>query len=398
MSPRRRNNVPDPEAQRELDAVDAVLGGQPVAPELTELEDLVRAVRAQRPTPRAEFNAGLDRRLAAGFGAPARRQAGDRRRRVGLGRLGGRLRSGRRGWMPALAGAASVLLALVVAVSALRGPQATGVGGSAVAPSSEVRQAPSTGAAGEGEAAAPSAVAPPSPPGQLPGRRDRRVERQAALILSADPERIDEVADGVIRVVDRHQGIVANSTVQSADDGRGGASFDLRIPVTRLGPALAELSQLAHVRSRTQSSQDVTGAHASAGERLRESSAERSSLLRQLARADTTNEAESIRARLRIVNGQIARTRTELARLGERTSYASVTLAIQPEGADQGTGGYGWTPRDALNDAVRILQFVASVLVVALALVLPLAVIGLTAAYGARVMRRRRREQALDPR
>jgi hypothetical protein len=294
--------------------------------------------------------------------------------------------------LPAMGAAGSLLLAVVVAGSLLRDGGPTGLS-SKPAPRQAAPEV-ATPSRGPGDAAEP-AIAPVPPDGTMPGRRERRVERQAAVTLSAPADRISEVGDDVIRVTDRVGGVVVSSTVRSGDDGQAGASFDLRIPAARLDNALAELSKLAHVRSRTQSSQDITGAYVSAQERLRESRAEREALLRQLARADTEAEIESVRARLRIVNGEIAARRTEAARVSERTSFATVLVSIE---AGEGSGGAGdtWTPGDALRDAARVLEVIAAVLVVVLAIAGPLALVGGGAAYAARSLRRRRREQALE--
>jgi hypothetical protein len=387
---RRSPETLDPAAQRELAAIDATLAGRPVELELGDLERLVHEVRAERPRPADVFARELDRRAAAGFA----RADGRRRTLVPAGARAALRRLGRRGrLLPAMGAAASLLLALVVAGSLLRaGEVPTGLSSKPTP-----RQATPEVAAparGTGDAAEP-AIAPVPPDGTLPGRRERRVERQAAITLSGPADRIAEVGDDVIRVTDRLGGVVVSSTVRSGEDGQAGASFDLRIPVARLDNALAELSKLAHVRQRTQSSQDITGAYVSAQERLRESRAEREALLRQLARADTEAAIESVRARLRIVNGEIAARRTEVARLSERTSFATVVVSIEP-GKGGGAAGDPWTPRDALRDAARVLEVIAAILVIVLAIAGPLALLGGGAAYVARALRRRRREQALE--
>jgi Domain of unknown function (DUF4349) len=187
---------------------------------------------------------------------------------------------------------------------------------------------------------------------------------------------------------------VVTSTVRSADDGQAGASSDLRVPSTRLDSALAELSKLAHVPSRTRARRTSPRATCRSQERLRESRAEREALLRQLARADSEAEAESVRARLRIVNGELAARRAEVSRLNERASFATVLVT---ETGESGSGtGNTWTPRDALRDAARVLEWFAAVLVVVLAIGGPVLLVVGGAAYVASALRRRRREQVLD--
>ena len=75
-------------------------------------------------------------------------------------------------------------------------------------------------------------------------------------------------------------------------------------------------------------------------------------------------------------------------------------VTIEPGGASGGVGGGGndgaWTPGDALNDAVRVLEVFAGVAVVGVAVLAPFALLGLRAGFAARGARRRRREQALE--
>jgi hypothetical protein len=46
-----------------------------------------------------------------------------------------------------------------------------------------------------------------------PGRRERRLERTGSLTLAAPDERLEQVADAIVRIVDRHRGIVLSSSV-----------------------------------------------------------------------------------------------------------------------------------------------------------------------------------------
>jgi hypothetical protein len=55
-----------------------------------------------------------------------------------------------------------------------------------------------------------------------------------------------------------------------------------------------------------------------------------------------------------------------------------------------------WAPRDALGDALRVLEVAAGVALVTLAVLLPLALLALIAWPLGRAITRRRREAALD--
>jgi hypothetical protein len=150
------------------------------------------------------------------------------------------------------------------------------------------------------------------------------------------------------------------------------------------------------VRSQTQSGRDVTREHATAKDRLQSARAERRSLLRRLEQADTDEEAEAIRRRLDLVAGEINGLRAQLRDLRLRTDYAVVTVALlASENGSSDERGAGGTFDDALGDAGDLLLGTAGILIRILALLLPLALIGLLLWLAAGPFRRRRRESAL---
>ena len=366
-------------------------------PELAELGELLRE---EPPRPDPAWARRLDSRAAAGFPRPPRRSPW------------AILKAHRRALIPAVSFACVALL--VVGLSPVNlgtdesgggGSGSSGGGGESASSGADRESAPTPGRAsgddssssGLSQAPRPK-MAPPSAGGSPPsdGRRTRAQERSAALTLAARPRRIEEVAAGILRVTDAAGGFVASSSV-SGGSGSGG-TFELRIPVARLDKAVADLSRLAKVRERTQSSRDITAETVSARERLREARREREGLLRALANATTLNETEAVKARLRDVNRQIATARSSLRRVVNRATYANVSVQLVSERAgeipppDDGR----WTPGDALSDAGRVLEVAAGVALIVLALALPLALLAGVAAAGARLAGRRRRERALD--
>jgi hypothetical protein len=383
--------VLDPEVARELDALDAAVAGEAVSPEFEGLASLARAVRAERPAVDDGFAARLDARVASGFASP--RSSRSSRASGWL-----RARGTRRMLLPALGTAASVLVVLVV-VGSLQSED--GGGHRALLPESAqpspVPRTASPPAAGRQARSVVPADMQALTSAPLIAGRARRVEREASLVLTASPDHVPDLADGVVRATDEVGGIVATSSVASGDGSGAGASFQLRIPTRRLDEALAKLSKLGHVRSRTQNSEDVTSVFVSTQERLDAALAERKGLLAQLAQATTTNETESIRARLDIVQSEIAAGRGALARLRVRTVYSAVSVAIEPDRNGGSVGGGGpWTPGDAVRDAVRVLEVIAGGALVGLAVLGPLALLGLLVGVATRTTRRRRREQALS--
>ncbi len=448
----REETALTPEAAAELAALEAALAGAPVAPEHADLADLVLALRDERPRPADDFARTLDERAAASFPrepAASRTRGGvaagvSRWRGVAATRWRGMRAAPARRWLPAAGFAASIAVATTLALSltgsdrdgtagetALIGaaPSATSepgdAGGGTTSPQtgSAAPQAAEDGARLERDSAAKSAppvaqASPGAPSGadsslepEQPSAPalgapvpapvtpstspNRRVERGATLRLATTPQRLDDIASRVVRVTDGVGGFVRSSAVDSRPGLGGGATFELQIPVRRLSTALARLSALASVRSRNESSLDVTEQVEQARDRVVALKAERRSLLRQLERATSLDETTRLRARLRSVEARLDSATSVRAQLRQRTTYSAVLVEVVTEKPRDEAAG-PWTPRDALGDAGRVLEVSAGVALVALAVLLPLALLALIAWPLGRAVQRRRREGALD--
>ena len=378
---RRREPTLDPAVAAELEALEAALAGDPAAE--PELAALVRDVRAEAPAMEQSFRARLDQRVERDF-ARARP-----RRRFALRPL-----------IPAL-GVAGCVLAAIVAIALTSGGGANdsagssvggaGVVGAAPAPSESSDAAKSSGGGSSSSAlAAPPAASPaPAPAGQ------RRVERSTRLELSTTD--VQKATDGVVRATQAAGGFVQSSQVATGD-GRSTASFVLRVPTSRLDDALARLSKLGHVKSLQQSADDITGAYDGAAGRLTEARAERRGLLRALARATTAQQISSLRARVADNRRALQRYQRDFNAIRNRANLASVgvevTSAPRKHAAAPSHGS--WTPGDAAHDALRVLEVSAGVALIALAVLVPLTLLGAAGGFAAVTLRRRRREAALS--
>jgi uncharacterized protein DUF4349 len=364
---RRRETTLDPAVAAELEALEAALAGDPAAE--PELAALVRDVREHAPAMESGFRARLEGRVAEGFVKAPRPQRQRRRRNL----------------VPAL-GVAGCALAAIVAV-ALAG----GGGGSDHASSSA-----GAGAAVESQSdAAKSGSAGSAAPSVASAQRTRRVERTTRLELRTTD--VQGAADGVVRATQASGGFVQSSQVASGD-GNGSATFVLRVPTSRLDDAVARLSKLGHVRSLQQSAQDITGAYDSAAARLAEARAERRALLRALAKASSTEEISSLRARIADNRRDLQRYQAQFNAVRNRANYATVEVDVvgRPHKSQPAPGGGSWTPGDAARDAVRVLEVSAGVALVGLAVLVPLALLGAAGGLAAGAYRRRRREAALQ--
>jgi hypothetical protein len=232
-----------------------------------------------------------------------------------------------------------------------------------------------------------------------PPQNGRKIVQSAALQLAAAPDRVDDVAQEVFNVVGGVGGIVDKSSVTATGGLDGYASFQLRVPSASLGRTMSSLSRLsyAHVVSRTDNSQDVNQAFVTAARQLADAQALRTSLLKQLAKASTTSQIDSLKARIKDVENRIAQIQAHQQNLQRQVDYSHIDLTIQASntGVSQGGGG----PFDlgrAAHDALRVLTVGAGVALIALAVFVPIALLGALAWWVAGAFRRRRREQALD--
>lgn len=379
-----------------------------------EHEDLAIALAQVRPIPRDDFAAELDKLVAAGF---------PRRSRFGgspLAALAGRLRAASPQRTLLAAGStalAAIAIATVVVASndSAPGPVALDSGQrleprrhaqpskpapQATAPETRGRSTEAGAVAGSAEA--PKEASPLEYSSSLPssnsshttlGRTTHRdIERSAEIGLLADPADVADDSAKVFSAVHDARGIVLYSTTTSGK--HAGANFDLLIPSTRLGDALAAFSAIDEVRTRHETTVDITAPAVSVSKELRYSKAWIDRLEAQLSSAESELEREDIEAALHSARRHAAQLRAQLALLDRRTAFSRVSVRIE-SGASQGSEG-SWGIGDAFHDAGHILGIAAGVTVVALAVIAPLALLFLLAWLAHRLWLRARRERALD--
>ncbi len=436
---RRIDDTPmDPDIAAQLDAIDATLAGDPVDPQYAELAELALLVTMDRPAVDPDFAASMDRRVAGRFedatdsGAAV---ADSGRRRFTLPW---------REWMGPLAGLAAGCAAIAVVVIAIG---SSGAGGSSAtssvaasaltttssASSSSASSSSGNAAGGSAESLAPakrssaaSAVTPsatatsPTPTGApvaagsaastastgsvanpQPVPNGRKIVQSAQLALGTPVEHIDDVAQEVFAVAGREHAVVNNSNVTAGVGGS--AQFQLSVPSSALATTMSELSQLhyANVISRTDATQDVNGQYLSDTRKLSDDRALRTSLLKQLANATTQEQIDSLNARIRDAEASIRSDEATLNTMNHKIDFSQVDVNINSGAVPVSSGhsshsGSSFTLGNAAHDAGRVLTVVAGVILIALAVIAPLALLGLLAWWIWSRVRHRRREQALD--
>ncbi len=383
----KRNEAFDAETARDLAMVDALLDGEALVPAADEdLRQVVAELRAAAPHPRPQFVQRLDAAVTSGFAEspPTMASSGGRARRFG----------NRRRWL-ALAGACGVfLIAVSTTVMLTEGDEdvATTLSRNDRSTGTQIDGVP----AGSGEAMSAPPLATEKAPGeaeQKSSARARKQVRTAELELVAKADELERRADEVIVVTDRYRGYVQESSVTGGDAGRANATFQLRLPADRFASALRDLSQIAHVRARTQDVTDVTAGYDRIGAALADARAQRSGLLKALANAESEQQVQSVKLRLRGVNRRIEGLIGRKQRLDERIDYVRLGVTIE---AVAGDPDGSWSIGDALGDAWTILRAIFGGLIVAAAVLVPVVLVALAAFYARRRFVARSRARVVD--
>jgi hypothetical protein len=374
----------------ELDVIDAIVrGGGEARPEDAALTDFALLVRNARPVPNHGEVAALDTRAQNAIA-----ESRPRERMI---------------FKPAFASFCALIL--VVGVAGIiylgspgqpslvsRAPQANDspAAGSAAdlqAPSESVQDALGKQLMGSKDAPQGLSVAPQDN-GITSAKIPRDVARDTRLTLAADGGEIERLSDRVNAIVDRFGGYVANSNVRGGEGNRGRATFDLMIPASQYKPALAALSRLAHVRSRSQSSVDITTQVNRAERQVRRWTARVNRLETQLAAANTTGQRIVLRRQLAVANAALRVATGEVRTNRARVNYVPIALTIVADktAADTDTGAIA----KAFEKAGEILTAIAAVLIVALAVLIPLALIVAAFWFGLRRWNRARAQRTID--
>jgi hypothetical protein len=416
----------DPEIAATLDAIDATLAGEPVDGRYADIAEIALLLASDKPQIPPAFAQSLDSEVERRFvGVDAQKRW-----------FGTRAPRQRRNWLRmwqatgALGAVAALLVAIVVVLGGEHGassassssaalsavaPATTTSAASGAASSAPARKAaaaaptPSNSSAsgssgssgstfGSSASSASSAAGAPAPPLQPP-TTGRKVVQGAQLNLTAAPNRIDDVAQEIYDEIGQVNGIVESSNVTQGGLA-GTANFQLSVPSGALGRTLTALSALnyAQVVSRTDNTQDITDQYGAATRALADARALRTSLLKQLAAAVTTEQIDSLKAQINDAEASISSDQATLNRLGRQVNYSQLTVMINaqspPPVAHHSSGGF--TLRKAAHDAGRVVTVVAGVALIVVAALAPIALVVALAWWVGAALRRRRRDQALD--
>ncbi len=402
---RRAELHPDDAAQ--LAALERALSGAALGDAELELAALVESVRADAPRLGPGAAARLDARVEAARARAGPHPAGGAARHDGstprtpAGRLlrRGRTVLARRRITPAAAGALALTLiaATTVAAFAVLGGaslHSSNLAQEALSPahvSAPAASAPATTVSGT----AAAATVTPSAPGILPDEPARLQQKAATLTLATSAATLPAVADQIVAGTEQLGGVVESSDV--TEQGAASiATFSLSEPSGSLAQLIATLSRLAQVRSLTQTTQDITDSYQQAASRLTDARAQRDALYRALAAATTSNQAAGIQDEIDALDGRVAADERTLSTLGAQARTADVQVTLQTSDAPAVSAAPEGTLRRALDDALDVLRVSLAIAIVALACLLPLAIVAGAGWSVSRALRRRGRERALE--
>jgi hypothetical protein len=375
-----------------LAELEAALNGEGKGASADSWRELRVDVRALAPPMDPAFEHQLRARIVERRARSGTRSAPEQpHRRSGWWRAPGRLRAA-----AAVAVVGAVVAAVVIGTGPIDAPSqrpaafskagraeasTPGAGASAGAAKATARQGdlePAT----SGPAASAPAAAPPARVQQL----------GASITLTATPSDVQETADRVGRLAVSDGGFVQSSHV-NVGQGTGEATLELSLPSQKLSGVLAALGRLAPVHAESQSLQDITNTYNSAAQRLADATAERQALLHALAKASTEGQIDSLRERLSQNRSRIAQARSALQSVSQHASTAEVEVTVV---GDAHAGSERLTLHRGLHDAGRVLVVTLVVLLIAGAILVPLALLLLVALTARRAWLRYRRERALD--
>ncbi|MGO9973992.1 MAG: DUF4349 domain-containing protein [Solirubrobacteraceae bacterium] len=269
-------------------------------------------------------------------------------------------------------------------------------GGSSTGPTTT---APST--AGSSQEVQPPATFAPTAAAPTPLPNGRKTVQSAQLQLMAAASRIDQVSQELFNIVGDESGIVKSSTITSGSGADGYASFQLGIPSGNLADTMRLLSELpyAHVVSRTDESQDVNDQYLSDVRAVADAQALHTALLKQLENAYTQAQIDSLTAQIKDAEATIAADESTLGSLNGRIAFSPLqvqinagTVIVPPPSSGSASG---FTLGRAWHDALRVLTVAAGVGLIALAALLPIAVVVALLAWILHLLRTYRREAAL---
>lgn len=181
---------------------------------------------------------------------------------------------------------------------------------------------------GEDQAIPGNPFAGEGPAPAAPGGVARKIIYNADLALVV--EDFAKVEPEVTRLVQTHQGYIANQEVLGSPGERRSARWTLRVPVDSFETFLQEVARLGELERNTRTSQDVSEQFYDIEARVKNKQVEEAQLLKLLEeRTGQLEDVLKVEAELSRVRGEIEQMQGRLRVLTNLTSLTTVTLSVR---------------------------------------------------------------------
>ena len=306
----------------------------------------------------------------------------------------------------------AVLLLAVAGVGGLfgsspgsRSPVATREG-VAAAPSTAVQKAAATSTAAQGRQelaphaaqSTPKLAAPPAADTTTPAPTPGRAQRYSAQLTVSvkDTDALSQATQQALRITRDLGGHLVSVSYATSDTGV--SNLTLKVPTENVQDAIVRLSGLGTIVSQQVQIDDLQ-------EQVDELTKRETVLLEQIARlsariADPATDAETkatLEARRDAARAELARVRTSRAQVNAEAREATIQLTLQTSQSSTVPVAQSRWDR-ALHRARDILVVEAEVLLTALVILGPLAIVAVLVWLGRRTLRRRQDDELLAAR
>ncbi|MFF3560570.1 DUF4349 domain-containing protein [Streptomyces sp. NPDC002574] len=286
------------------------------------------------------------------------------------------------------------LAALALAgVLALTGCGASGDGGLQSSADDKAAAEPAQAPA-DGMAEAPSGAAGSS--GGKGGTRTPVLDRSLVVRTATLTVEAGNVPDALAEsrtLVEAAGGYIGDESTSLDGEGREHSRITLRVPPAGYERLLGDLAGLGKLLGRKVTAEDVTSQVVDVESRLKSQRASVARVRELMDRATRLSDVVTLEGELSSRQADLEALEAQQASLKERTGMATVTLVLTepaPSAAPKKADGFWASVGDALGAGWHALYVTLRALLIALAAVLPFAVLALLGLLVFRLLRRRR--------
>ncbi|MDX3072320.1 DUF4349 domain-containing protein [Streptomyces sp. NPDC088354] len=287
------------------------------------------------------------------------------------------------------------LAALALAgVLALTGCGASADGGSLQSSADDkAAAAPEKAAPADGMAQAPSGATGSS---GAKGTRTPVLDRSLIVRTATLTVEAKDVPDALAEsrtLVEAAGGYIGDESTSLDDEGREHSRVTLRVPPADYERVLGDLAGLGKLLQRKVTAEDVTSQVVDVESRIKSQRASVTRVRELMDRATRLSDVVTLEGELSTRQADLEALEAQQASLKERTGMATVTLVLtEPEKAavPEKADGFWASVGDALGAGWHAFYVTLRALLIALAAVLPFAVLALLGVFAVRMLRRRR--------